>query len=155
MARKFELAEEILDQVARFIEFRIEVGRRPAVVSGRDDGRFTGRSQGSADALIGIEGLIRDQPIGRPRQQSIGTNQIVRLSRRQYKTKANGLPRASTKAWIFVLSPPGCGRRLERHLFGGTGAVLLGANNGAIDRCRRRPPATQRFVAIRRSWPSD
>jgi len=46
MARKFELAEEILDQVARFIEFRIEVGRRPAVVSGRDDGRFTGRSQG-------------------------------------------------------------------------------------------------------------
>lgn len=54
------------------------------MVSGRDDGRLTGRSQRLTDALIGIEGLIRDQPVGRPVwQQRIGASQIVRLSRRQ------------------------------------------------------------------------
>ena len=37
-AELLQFAEEIFDQVARFVEFRVEIGRRPAMVSGRDDG---------------------------------------------------------------------------------------------------------------------
>src|SRR5262249_51400199 len=41
----FEFAEEILDQMALFVEFAIEFTRRQAVWSGRDDGGFASRRQ--------------------------------------------------------------------------------------------------------------
>jgi hypothetical protein len=86
-AELFEFAKEVLDEMARPIKFRVKVGGGPAVVSGRDDGRFTGCRQRLANALIGIKGLISDQPIGGHLwQQGIGAHQIVRLSRGQQKS---------------------------------------------------------------------
>jgi hypothetical protein len=83
-----ELAEEILDQTALFVEFPIEFARRQAVWSRRDDGGFASRRQGVEYAAIGIEGAIGDQQIGgHMRQQRIGSGQVVRLSRRQQEAQ--------------------------------------------------------------------
>jgi CheY-like chemotaxis protein len=56
-----EFAEEILDQVALFVEFSIEFARRQAVWSRRDYGGFASRCQRVEDSTIGIEGAICDQ----------------------------------------------------------------------------------------------
>ena len=83
-----ELAEEILDQVALFVEFSIEFARRQAVWSRRDDGGFASRRQRVEYSAIGIEGAIGDQQVGgHMRQQRIGPGQIVRLSRRQQEAQ--------------------------------------------------------------------
>ena len=52
-----EFAEEILDQVALFVEFSIEFARRQAVWSRRDDGGFASRRQRVEYSAIGIEAL--------------------------------------------------------------------------------------------------
>src|SRR6202040_930493 len=44
-----------------------------------------------------------------------------------------GLPKASTRAWIFVVNRRAIGRSLGRRLFLGAGAVLMGAHNGGVD----------------------
>jgi hypothetical protein len=83
-----EFAEEILDQVALFVEFSIELTRRQAVWSRRDYGGFASRRQRAEYAAIGIEGAICDQPVGgHMRQQRISPDQVVRLSRRQQKAQ--------------------------------------------------------------------
>lgn len=83
-----ELAEEILDQVALFVEFSIEVAWRQAVWSRRDYGGFASCRQGVEYSAIGIEGAICDQQVGgHMRQQRIGPGQVVRLSRRQQKAQ--------------------------------------------------------------------
>jgi hypothetical protein len=53
-----ELAEEILDQMALFVEFAIEFTRRQPVWPGWDYGGFASRRQRVEDAAIGIEGAI-------------------------------------------------------------------------------------------------
>jgi hypothetical protein len=84
----FEFAEEILDQVALFVEFAIEFTRRQAVWSGRDDGGFASRRQRVEDSAIGIEGAICDQQVGgHMRQQRISPGQVVRLSRGQQQAQ--------------------------------------------------------------------
>src|SRR5215472_7707311 len=84
----FEFAEEILDQMALFVEFAIEFTRRQAVWSGRDDGGFASRRQRVEDSAIGIEGAICDQQVGgHMRQQRISTGQVVRLSRGQQQAQ--------------------------------------------------------------------
>ena len=81
-----EFAEEVFDQVALFVEIAVEVARCEAVWPRRDDGGFAGAGQGFEDARVGIVGLVGDQPIGRHlRQQRVGADQIVRLSRGQPK----------------------------------------------------------------------
>jgi hypothetical protein len=83
-----ELAEEILDQMARLVEFSVKLARCQAVWPGRDYGRFAGGGQGLENSCIGIEGLVGDQQIGRHiRQQRIGAGQVVRLSRRQQEAQ--------------------------------------------------------------------
>ena len=83
-----EFAEEILDQVALFVEFSIEFARHQAVWSRRDDGGFASRCQRVEYAAIGIEGAICDQQVGgHMRQQRISPGQIVRLSRRQQEAQ--------------------------------------------------------------------
>ena len=83
-----ELAEEILDQVALFVEFSIEFARPHAVWSRRDDGGFASRRQRVEYSAIGIEGPICDQQVGgHMRQQRIGPGQVVRLSRRQQEAQ--------------------------------------------------------------------
>jgi len=84
----FEFTEEILDQVALFVEFAIELAWRRAVWSRRDYGGFAGRGQRVEDPAIGIEGAICDQQVGgHMRQQRIGPGQVVRLTRRQQKAQ--------------------------------------------------------------------
>jgi hypothetical protein len=84
----FEFAEEILDQMALFVEFAIEFTRRQAVWSGRDDGGFASRRQRVEDSAIGIEGAICDQQVGgHMRQQRISPGQVVRLSRGQQQAQ--------------------------------------------------------------------
>ena len=101
----FELAEEILDQVARLVELAVKRAGGGAVSPQRDDGGFAGVGQGLDDPLIGIMGLVGDQqPGGHLRQQGVGAGQVVSLSRGQQER--SGLPSASTRAWILVLSPP-------------------------------------------------
>ena len=52
----FELAEEILDQVARLVELAVKRAGGGAVSPERDDGGFAGLGQGLDDPLIGIIG---------------------------------------------------------------------------------------------------
>ena len=59
-----EFAEEVLDQVALFVEFAIEIARRQAVCPGRDYGGFASRCQRLEDAAISIKGAVCDQQIG-------------------------------------------------------------------------------------------
>ena len=83
-----ELAEEILDQVALFVEFSIKFARRQAVWSRWDDGGFASRRQCVEYSAIGIEGAICDQQVGgHMRQQRISPGQVVRLSRRQQQAQ--------------------------------------------------------------------
>ena len=79
-----DLAEEILDQMARFVEFSVKFARYDPVWPGRDDGGFASRRQWVKYSAIGIEGAVGDQQIGgHVRQQRIGAGQVVRVSRRQ------------------------------------------------------------------------
>jgi hypothetical protein len=83
-----ELAEEILDQVALFVEFSIELARHQTVWSRRDYGGFASRRQRAEYSAIGIEGAICDQQVGgHMRQQRISPGQVVRLSRRQQEAQ--------------------------------------------------------------------
>jgi hypothetical protein len=84
----FEFTEEILDEVSRFIEFSVKIGRRQAIRPGRDHRRFAGGGQRFADPRVGIKGLVGDQRIGgHLRQQRIGSDQIVRLPGGQQKSQ--------------------------------------------------------------------
>ena len=79
-AELLEFGEEILDQMARFVEVSVEVARQVAMRSGRDDRRFAGGLQQFDDAPIGVESLVSDQGVGpHPRQQMIRSDQIVGL----------------------------------------------------------------------------
>ena len=83
-----EPAEEILDQVARLLEFSVKLARCQAIWPGWDYGRFAGGGQGPENSRIGIEGPVGDQQIGGHfRQQRIGAGQVVRLSRRQQEAQ--------------------------------------------------------------------
>ncbi len=67
-----EFTEEILDQVALFVELAIEWAGRRAVWSLGDYGGFASRGQRVEDPAIGIKGAICDQPVGgHMRQQRI------------------------------------------------------------------------------------
>ena len=87
-AELLEFAEEILDQVALFVEFAIKVARRQTVWSRRDYSGFAGRRQPVEHSAIGIEGAICNQQIGGyMRQQRISPGQVVRLSRGQQQAQ--------------------------------------------------------------------
>jgi hypothetical protein len=80
--------------MARLIEVTVKVGRGKSVWSRRDDGGFAGARQGLANARIGIKGFVGDQLISRHlRQQRVGANEIVGLSRGQQKGERNCLGR--------------------------------------------------------------
>jgi len=66
---------------------------------------FASGGQRFASALVGIKDLVGDQQIGvHLRQQRVCPDQIMRLP--SVSGKAEGLPSAATKAWIFVLNLP-------------------------------------------------
>ena len=85
---RLEFAEEILDQVALFVECSIEFAGRQAVGPRRDYGGFAGRRQRVEYSAIGIEGAICNQQVGsHMRQQRISPGQVVRLSWRQQEAQ--------------------------------------------------------------------
>ena len=87
-AELFELAEEILDQVACLVERLIELAERCSVLQRRDHGGFSGTRQRLEDAIVGIVGLVADQDLGgHLRQQRVGAGEIMGLSRGQQKAQ--------------------------------------------------------------------
>ena len=84
----FEFTEEILDQVARLVERLIELAGRCSVLPRRDHGGFPGTRQRFENTLTGIIGLVGDQDLGgHLRQQGIGADQIMGLSRGQQEAQ--------------------------------------------------------------------
>ena len=80
----FEFAEEILDQMALFVEFAIEFTRRQAVWSGRMTADLPAAASGSRTRLS----AFCDQQVGgHMRQQRISPGQVVRLSRGQQQAQ--------------------------------------------------------------------
>jgi hypothetical protein len=80
-AELFEFTEEILDEVARPVEGRVELAGRCSVFLGRDHGGFSRACQWPTDTLVGVVGLVGDQDIaGHLRQQGIGTDEVMDLS---------------------------------------------------------------------------
>jgi hypothetical protein len=76
-----EPAEEILDPMAHLVALPVERGRIEAVWSRWNYRRFAGGGEWLEDALVGIEGAIGDQEIGRHlRQEHVGADQIMRLA---------------------------------------------------------------------------
>jgi hypothetical protein len=76
-----EFGEEILDEVARFINVPIEITRRlPARFRGYDDG-LTGCGQRFDHALIGIERFVGNEDVSlHVGQKLVGSEQIVSLA---------------------------------------------------------------------------
>ena len=100
-----EPADEILDEMAGFVQVFVEIALGLAVALGRDHGGLAGRQERFDYALIGIECFVGQHGIGfHLREKRVGTFEIMRLARGQ--EDASGLPDASTMRWIFVLNPP-------------------------------------------------
>ena len=59
-----ELAEEVLDQVTRFIEMLVIRTRAFAIGTGGNDCCLAGLLQGFDHSFIGIEGLVCDHDVG-------------------------------------------------------------------------------------------
>ena len=125
-----EFVEEALDQVALAIECEIASARRLAVGLGRNHrGDLTPLER--FDKAVGVERLVAKQrPWLDTFQQRLRARQVVRLACREHQS--TGLPSASTRPWILVVSPP-----RERPIaclpfFSCPGAMLVGAHNGGV-----------------------
>jgi hypothetical protein len=80
----FELAIEVLHEVARFVHFFVVEALKLSITLGRNDELFSCRKQRLDDALVGIESLVCQQGVGlHLRQQRVGTLQIMGLPRSQ------------------------------------------------------------------------
>src|SRR5438067_2404857 len=100
-----ELADEILDEMARFVHLSVAISRHLATAPGWNYWRLARRHEWSDHALIGIERFIGQHGISfHLRQQRVGALEIMRLT--AVRKNASGLSRASTIRWIFVLNPP-------------------------------------------------
>ena len=79
-----ELAEEILDEVARLVGILVETALDLAVALGWDHDRLSPCQQGFDYPFIGIEGFVCQQGLGRHAgQQRVGAFQVMGLARRQ------------------------------------------------------------------------
>ena len=104
-AELFEFAKEILDQVARLVKRLIELAGRCSILPRRDNGGFAGIRQRFENPLIGIIGLVGDQDLGgHLRQQRIGTDEIMGLSRGQQE--AQRVAEGVDQSVDLVLNPP-------------------------------------------------
>lgn len=83
-AELLELAEEVLDQVARFVERFVVGPRRRAAALGRDHRQLAGGGERFDHPGIGVECLVGNQRVGGKRgQEGVGTLQVVRLAGRE------------------------------------------------------------------------
>ena len=84
----FEFAEEILDEMARLVGFFVVLALDFTVSLWRDYRCLSCRAQWFDDALVGVEGFVRQQSIGRHLwQKLVGALQIMGLARHQQKQK--------------------------------------------------------------------
>ena len=83
-AELLELAEEVFNEVTRFVEFDVIRARIFAGALGRDHRDLSRHPQPLYHPFIGIERLVGQERIcGHVRQELIGAGQIVGLARRQ------------------------------------------------------------------------
>ena len=83
-----QLADEILDQMARLVHLSIKIARHLAAALGWDYWVFPRRHEGFDHAFIGIEGFVGQQGIGfHLRQEHVGTFKIMRLTTSQEEGK--------------------------------------------------------------------
>ena len=83
-AKLLELAEEVFDEMPQLVHLFVVGAWVLAVALGRDDRELAGCEERFDDALVGIEGFVRQQGIGlHPGQQDIRPLQIVGLARGQ------------------------------------------------------------------------
>jgi len=77
----FEFGEEILDEMAFFVEVPVELARHAPVGFWWDDDTLAGLLERFDDALVRVIGLIGDQLLGFERRyEVVGARQIMRLS---------------------------------------------------------------------------
>lgn len=115
-AELLESGEEVLDKVARFVEFSIIVSGDLAISLGRDDGQLASGDQRGDDPLIGIERLIGDQRIGQHgREQVIGSDEIMGLSACQ--EEAHGVAQGIDQGMDLGAQP--AARASDRLVFAG------------------------------------
>lgn len=103
-AELLELAEEVLDQMARLVELLIVGPRRGTIALGRDDRQLAGGGELLDHPGVGIERLIGDQCVGRKLgQESIGALQVVRLA--WSKQKADRVAECIDQSMNFRAQP--------------------------------------------------
>ena len=79
----FELAEEILDEMPRFVGVLVEIPLDFAIASERDNERLAAGKQQFDDTFVGVEGLVGQQSVCcHVRQQRVRAFQIMGLARR-------------------------------------------------------------------------
>lgn len=87
-AELFQFAEEIFDEMARLVSLFIVIALDFAVALWWDHCRLSCCEQRFYDALVGVEGFVREQSISSHlRQQRVCALQIMGLARRQKKRK--------------------------------------------------------------------
>lgn len=85
-AKLLELAIEILHEMAGLVHLLVESAFDFAVALGRDDKRLSCRPKRVDDALVGVEGFVRQEHVGfHLRQQRVGPFQIMGLAGGQDK----------------------------------------------------------------------
>lgn len=85
----FEAGEEILDQMAPFVEVSVECARLDGVRSGGNHDVDAGFAERLHHALLRVIGFVGDQRarrLGQPSKQHVGSGKIVRLAGRQMET---------------------------------------------------------------------
>ena len=87
-AELLELAEEVLDQVARLVELFVVGARCHAIALGWDHRALAGGGKRLDHPGIGIERLVGDQRVSRQlRQKGVGAEQVVRLAGSEQEAK--------------------------------------------------------------------
>ena len=59
-----KFADEILDEMACFVQLFVEIARRPAIALGRDHRGLARRQEGFDHALIGVERFVGQHSAG-------------------------------------------------------------------------------------------
>ena len=99
-----ELIEEALDEVAFAIECEIACPLDLAIGLGRDDGSDPPAGE-DGDEGIGIVALVANQGFGLGVfDERLGADE--KWACPGVSINSTGLPKASMRAWIFVVSPP-------------------------------------------------
>ena len=87
-AELFEFAEEVLDEMAGLVGLFVVIALDFAVSLGRDHRRLSCREQRFDHTLVGVEGFVRQQSMGRHlRQQRVSALQVMGLAWRQYEVQ--------------------------------------------------------------------